>query len=143
MEKLKKVGNLIVHFGPLPTSDISPQFKLFLELAKDFMHDTSMEFTHIDTSTYNHEELHMLGLEHLLKERRWHIRVYRRHNPRDYRDLPISVFEKMEYETLRNFIVRSTFVGLQSTDTIKELTDETGMKIFDYAVPVLILFRDR
>ena len=49
--------------------------------------------------------------------------------------------DKFDYESLHNFVVKSTFVG-PGPDIIRELSTENAMKIFTYNKPVLILFRN-
>ena len=52
------VDSLVVYFGPLHIN----RFKIFLEIAKDFMQQDDVEFAHVDTNTYPENELAMINL---------------------------------------------------------------------------------
>jgi thiol-disulfide isomerase/thioredoxin len=47
----------------------------------------------------------------------------------------------LAFEILRKFIVHSTFIG-PAPGISRELSTENGLKIFQYNLPVLILFRN-
>jgi thiol-disulfide isomerase/thioredoxin len=47
----------------------------------------------------------------------------------------------LDFEILRKFIIYSTFIG-PAPGISRELSTENGLKIFQYNLPVLILFRN-
>jgi hypothetical protein len=66
------------------------------------------------------------------------VRVYRHRNTKTPKDFTAP---DLKFEPLRNFIIHSTFIG-PAPGISRELSTENGLKIFQYNLPVLILFRN-
>ena len=112
----------MVYIGPLE----SQSFKLFRQEAEDFMQDDHIDFVHAADPALAGKVLNVHGPV---------VRVYRYRQGADFRET--SNID----ETLAKFIVRSTFTG-PTKGILRELSIETAAKIFQYNLPVLLLFRN-
>jgi hypothetical protein len=65
------------------------------------------------------------------------IRVYRQRHSNNFKDNVKSI----TFEDLRDFIIHATFIG-PAPGIVRELSTENARKIFQYNLPVLILFRN-
>lgn len=148
IQKVHGIESLVVFVGTSLSavkSTASP-FRTFLEVAKDLLAQDDLEFAHIDTLHYAKEELELLNLaESVYLDRGYTVRVFRRRNIRDFTEFAAHSEStdpsSFTHELLSDFIVRSSFVG-PGPDIIRELSNESAMKIFSYNKPVLILFRN-
>ena len=134
-EQILVQDHLVVFFGPATLNN----FRVFAEVAKDFIQQDDIEFAHVDTQTYPKRELDFLRL-FTYEEEGWQLRIYRRKSKTDFKDFAPT--DEFAFDRVRAFVIHATFVG-PTPFANRELTTESARKIFVYNVPVLILFRNQ
>ena len=101
------------------------------------MHMQDVEFAYLFPEDFKGSESNLIVLleSDFYKQNGFGVRVYRRGNIGDFKDLE----QGSTAEDMEAFIFKSTFVGV-GPDIVRELNSENTMKFFSQSDPGLILF---
>lgn len=136
-DKIKENKLLAVFVAPRDKADA--EFRAYLKSAHALMHMQEIEFAFLFPEDFRNSLANIAGLMEtpFYKKNEFGLRVYRRGNIGDYKDLE----EGVTAEEMEAFVFKSTFVGT-GPDIIREMNPENTMKFFSQTDPGLILFYD-
>jgi hypothetical protein len=119
-----------------PRYKLESEFRAFMKCAHSLMHMQDVEFAFLYPEDYPEiGNLQVLLDSPFYREKGFGVRVFRRGNISDYRDLNTGTTA----EDMERFVFMSTFVG-PGPDLIRNLNPENMMKFFSQNEPGLILF---
>ena len=127
-----------------PKQEADEYFNSYLEVSRRLLTLSDVEFTYAFIEDFEKEigNLGELAESNFYKRWGFSIRVYRRGNIADFKDMKYaSLYSHNEVspEDIERFIFRSTFVG-EGPDFIREANAENVMKFFSQSQAGLFLF---
>ena len=140
--KLQKSALLVMFVSPKHEAD--DYFNHYLDVSRKLLTLSDVEFGYGFVEDYEKElgNLEQLTESNFYKRWNFSIRVYRRSNISDFKDMRYaSLYDPVEVtpDDIERFIFRSTFVG-EGPDFIREANTDNVMKFFAQSQAGLFLF---
>ena len=140
--KLEKSLLLVMFVSPMREAEF--HFKNYLETSRKLLTLSDVEFAYAYVEDFENELGNLVELTESNFYKRWRfsIRVYRRGNIADFKDMKYAnLYDPVDVssEDMYRFIFRSTFVG-DGPDFIREANTENVMKFFTSNQAGLFLF---